>query len=57
MPKQKPRKARLSVFDSHRRKIALQTLRYTDAAAAIMGGMTKEEARAFLRSIGERVTE
>ena len=36
--------------DQHRFKIAKDTLRMTDAGAAIMGGMTKEQARDFLRT-------
>ncbi len=43
----------LSVPDRHRRRVAIQTLKMSDVGAAIMGGMTKEEARAFLRSIGD----
>jgi hypothetical protein len=42
----------LGVFEQHQRKIATATLRMTDVGAAIMGGMTKDEARSFLRSIG-----
>ena len=42
----------LTVPERHQLRIAKQTLRMHDAAAAIMGGMTKEEAREFLRSIG-----
>jgi hypothetical protein len=45
-------KASLSVVDRHQKKIALRTLKMTDAGARIMGGMTKEEARNFLRRIG-----
>jgi hypothetical protein len=32
----------------HQRKIATQTLKYSDAGALIMGGMTKDQARALL---------
>ena len=42
----------LSVPDQHRLKIAKSTLKMSDAGAVIMGGMTKDEARDFLKSIG-----
>jgi hypothetical protein len=42
----------LSVPEKHQKKIALQTLKYSDAGAKIMGGMTKDEAKKFLKSIG-----
>lgn len=42
----------LSVPQQHQKKIAIQTLRLSDLGAALMGGMSKEDARAFLRSIG-----
>lgn len=42
----------LSVPEKHQLAIAKKTLRYSDAGAKIMGGMTKDEAREFLRSIG-----
>jgi hypothetical protein len=38
----------LSVFDKHQLAIARKTLKYSDAGARIMGGMTKAEARAFI---------
>lgn len=37
------------VASNHQFKIAKQTLRYSDAAARFMGGMSKDEARAFLK--------
>jgi hypothetical protein len=40
------------VFAKHQLKIARQTLRYSDAGALIMGGMTKEEARLILAKNG-----
>ncbi len=40
------------IFDSHREKIAISTLKMSDVGAAIMGGMSKEEARTFLISLG-----
>ena len=45
-------KRTLSVPEKHQRKIAIRTLQMSDAGARIMGGMTKEQARAFLKSIG-----
>jgi len=42
----------LSVFERHQKKIAISTLRMSDVGALIMGGMSKEEARNFLKSIG-----
>lgn len=42
----------LDTFQKHQLKIAKDTLRMTDAGANIMGGMTKQEARDFLLSIG-----
>jgi hypothetical protein len=49
-----PRKRELSVFDRHRKKIALDTLKMSDVGARIMGGMTKAEAIEFLQTIGYR---
>lgn len=45
-------KKNLSVPEKHQLNIAKSTLRMSDAGAKIMGGMTKEEARNFLRKIG-----
>ena len=42
----------LSIPDQHQLKIAKSTLRMSDAGAWIMGGMSKDEARAFLRHMG-----
>lgn len=42
----------LDVFGKHQKAIALKTLKMSDVGANIMGGMTKEEAREFLKSIG-----
>lgn len=42
----------LSVPQKHQLKIAKKTLTMSDAGAKVMGGMTKEEAREFLKSIG-----
>lgn len=38
----------LSVPEQHQKKIALKTLKLSDAGARIMGGMTKDQARSFL---------
>jgi hypothetical protein len=42
----------LSVPEKHQEKIALKTLKMPDAMVGVMGGMTKEEAREFLKKIG-----
>jgi len=42
----------LSVPEQHQLKIAKRTLQMSDEGALIMGGMSKEEARRFLASIG-----
>lgn len=42
----------LAVPIQHQIKIAKSTLRMSDAGARIMGGMTKEEARALLKQHG-----
>jgi predicted translin family RNA/ssDNA-binding protein len=42
----------LSVPQKHQLKIAKDTLKMSDAGAKAIGGMTKDEARAFLKSIG-----
>ena len=47
----------LSVFDRHQIRIARGTLKLSDAGARILGGMTKEEARAVLRKFGIRFKE
>ena len=38
-------KKELNIFDKHQLKIAYSTMKMSDVGAAIMGGMTKEEAR------------
>jgi hypothetical protein len=48
---------KMNVFKKHQFKIAKDTLKFTDAGANIMGGMTKEEARNFLLSIGWTATQ
>lgn len=42
----------LSVPQKHQKAIAIKTLKMNDVGASIMGGMDKEQARAFLKSIG-----
>lgn len=42
----------LSVFQKHQKKVAIDTLKMSDSGALVMGGMTKQEAREFLLSIG-----
>ena len=42
----------LNVPERHQLAIARSTLRMSDTGAMIMGGMTKEEARQFLRAQG-----
>jgi len=42
----------LNVFQYHQKQIAIKTLKMSDIGAEMMGGMTKDEARAFLKSIG-----
>jgi thermostable 8-oxoguanine DNA glycosylase len=45
-------KRKLDTFQKHQKLVALQTLRLHDSMVSAMGGMTKREARAFLRSVG-----
>ena len=42
----------LTTPQKHQLKIAKDTLKMSDAGALVMGGMTKDEAREFLRSVG-----
>lgn len=44
----------LSVPEKHQLKVAKQTLKYSDAGALIMGGMTKEEAREVIKRLAGR---
>jgi len=41
----------LTVFDKHQLKIARATLKMSDAGARIMGGQTKDQARAIIRRL------
>jgi hypothetical protein len=45
----------MTVFDKHQIAIAKATLKMSDVAALIMGGMTKEEARAILAKHGIKI--
>lgn len=47
----KRRRTLLSIPEQHRLKIARRTLTLSDAGARIMGGMTKDEARAFIKKV------
>ena len=38
--------------DTHQKSIALKTLKMSDVGANVMGGMTKAQARTFLKKIG-----
>lgn len=38
-----------SIFDKHQIAIAKRTLQLSDVGASILGGMSKEEARAILQ--------
>ena len=42
----------LTVPQQHQLKIAKKTLKMNDVMANVMGGMSKQEARDFLKSIG-----
>lgn len=46
------KKTAIGVPEKHQKRIAIDTLKMSDAGANIMGGMTKEEAREFLKGIG-----
>ena len=39
----------MDVFQKHQIRIAMRTLELSDVGALIMGGMTKDEARAILK--------
>ena len=42
----------LTVPQQHQLKIAKKTLKMNDVGVMVMGGMSKQEARDFLKSIG-----
>lgn len=51
-------KRQLSVPEKHQLAIARKTLTYSDIGARIMGGMTKDEARAIiLKLTGKKAKE
>jgi hypothetical protein len=43
---------KLSTPEKHQETIAIKTLKMADAMVGVMGGMTKDEAKKFLKSIG-----
>ena len=43
----------LSIPEQHQLRIARDTLRMNDVMARIMGGMTKDEARAIVARLGK----
>ena len=47
----------MTTAQTHQKNIALRTLRMPDAMAGVMGGMTKQQAREFLKSINITVKE
>jgi hypothetical protein len=51
------KEAKLSTPERHQKQIAIKTLKMSDAGAKIMGGMTKQEAREFLKKIGYTDTQ
>jgi hypothetical protein len=53
----KKAEATLNTFQQHQKAIALKTLKMSDVGANIMGGMNKEQARSFLKSIGYSDTQ
>ena len=42
----------MNTFDKHQLAIAKKTLKMSDQGALVMGGMTKPEAREFLKKMG-----
>ena len=51
------KEAKLSPPERHQKQVAIKTLKMSDAGAKIMGGMTKQEARDFLKKIGYTDTQ
>ena len=47
----KPARRKLTLAERHQLKIARDTLRMADAMVPVMGGMTKDEARAIVREL------
>jgi hypothetical protein len=50
-------KRQLSVPDKHQLRIARDTLRLSDAMAGVMGGMSKDEARAVILRLTGKVVK
>ena len=48
---------KMDVFAKHQIRIAKRTLELSDIGASIMGGMTKDEARAILKRHGIKFFE
>lgn len=44
----------LTVPEKHQLRIARSTMRMTDTGATVMGGMTKDEARAVIKKLTGR---
>lgn len=49
--------SKLSVPEQHQLKIAYRTLQLSDVGARIMGGMTKDEARAVILKLTGKQTK
>jgi len=47
----------MTTEEKHRLKIARQTMQMSDAMAAVMGGMTKDEARAIIEAHDAKLRE
>lgn len=45
------KKRKLTVPEKHQLRIARQTLKYSDAGARIMGGMSKADARKVIKQL------
>ena len=45
---------KFNVFESNQLAIAVQTIKYPQAMATVMGGMTKDEARAVILKLTGR---
>lgn len=47
----------LTVPEKHQLRIAYKTMKMTDAGALVMGGMTKDEARAVIKKLTGRTAK
>ena len=45
---------KLSVFEKHQLRIARKTLNMPDEVVALLGGMTKEEAKQIIKKLSKR---